>query len=208
MVGEGVLLECLQNPAVARILMINRRPYPLQHPRLQELLVPDFLHIESVASQLSGFDACFFCAGVTSVGKSEADYTRITYDTTLHFASTLAALNPQMTFIYVSGAGTDSTEQGRTMWARVKGRTENALTRLPFRQAYNFRPGFMQAMPGQRNLPTLYKIFAPLAPLLLKLLPNHASTLKQVAQAMIQCTTRGYPRQILEVRDIKTQATS
>jgi hypothetical protein len=140
MVGEGVLLTCLEHPAIAQVLLVSRKQYGLQHPKLKECIVPDFLHLDDVRSQLTGYDACFFCAGISSAGMSEANYTHITYDITLHFAGVLASLNPQMVFCYVSGALTDSSEKGSIMWARVKGRTENALTRLGFRSVYNFRP--------------------------------------------------------------------
>ena len=202
MVGEGVMLECLQHPAVDEVLLVSRRPYGASLPKMNECLVPDFMQLDSVADRLRGYDACFFCAGVSSVGKSEAEYTRITYDTTLHFAQTLAKLNPAMVFTYVSGMGTDSTEKGRSMWARVKGRTENALTRVGFKAEYNFRPGFMKAMPGQRNLPGLYKTLGWLYPVLRIVMPNSVSTLEDVGRAMIRCVTQGYPKPILEVRDI------
>lgn len=202
MVGEGVMLECAENPAVSGILLVSRKPYGALPSKVRELIVPDFMQVESAADQLSGYDACFFCAGVSSVGKSEAEYTRITYDTTLHFAQTLVKVNPGMVFVYVSGAGTDSTEKGRMMWARVKGRTENALTRVGFRAKYNFRPGFMKAMPGQKNLPGSYLAFAWLYPVLRVVAANYASTLKGVGRAMIRCAAEGYPKQILEVRDI------
>lgn len=206
MVGEGVLLECLENPAVAEVLMVNRRPLPRRHPKLKECLVPDFFDLDAVAGQLSGYDACFFCAGVSSVGKSEAEYTRVTCDLTLHFAETLAKLNPGMVFVYVSGAMTDSTEKGRTMWARVKGRTENALQRAGFRAAYSFRPGFMRATPGQQNLPLFYRLLAPLFLPVRLVLPNHVSTLRDVGVAMIRCVTDGYATPILEIRDINALA--
>ncbi|MGA7351144.1 MAG: NAD-dependent epimerase/dehydratase family protein, partial [Acidobacteriaceae bacterium] len=147
MVGEGVMLECLENPAVDEVLLVSRRPYGASFPKLKECIVPDFMQLDAAVDQLKGYDACFFCAGVSSIGKSEADYTRITYDTTLHFAETVARVNPKMVFVYVSGMGTDSTEKGRMMWARVKGRTENALSRVGFRAVYSFRPGFMRATP-------------------------------------------------------------
>jgi uncharacterized protein YbjT (DUF2867 family) len=202
MVGEGVMLECVANPAVGEILLVSRKSYGTLPPRVNELLVPDFMQVEQVAAQLAGYDACFFCAGVSSIGKSEAEYTRLTYDLTLHVGETLAKVNPGMVFVYVSGAGTDSTEKGRTMWARVKGRTENALTRLGFRAVYNFRPGFMKAMPGQKNLPWGYKAVAWLYPVLRRVAPNYASTLEGVGRAMIRCATEGYPKTVLEVRDI------
>jgi uncharacterized protein YbjT (DUF2867 family) len=202
MVGEGVLFECLENPAVEQVLMVNRRPYPMQHAKLKELIVPDFLKVETVADQLAGHDACFYCAGISSVGKSEEEYTRITYDTTLHFAQVLVGVQPNMVFIYVSGAGTDSTEQGKTMWARVKGRTENALGRCGFRAEYNFRPGFMKAYPGQKNLSVWYYPIAWLYPLARLIAPNWVSTLQQVGRAMIRATIDGAPKSVLEVKDI------
>jgi len=202
MVGEGVLFACLEDAAVEQVLMVNRRPYPMQHAKLKELIVPDFLKIETVADQLAGYDACFYCAGISSVGLSEADYTRITYDTTLHVAQVLAGIQPSMVFIYVSGAGTDSTEQGKTMWARVKGRTENALGRCGFRAEYNFRPGFMKAYPGQRNLKWGYYAIAWLYPLARLFAPNWVSTLQQVGRAMIRATIYGAPKTVLEVKDI------
>jgi hypothetical protein len=202
MVGEGVLFECLENSAVEQVLMVNRRPYPMQHAKLKELLVPDFLKIETVADQLAGCDACFYCAGISSVGLSEADYTRITYDTTLHVAQVLAGVQPNMVFIYVSGAGTDSTEQGKSMWARVKGRTENALGRCGFRAEYNFRPGFMKAYPGQRNLSFWYYPIAWMYPLARLVAPNWVSTMQQVGRAMIRATIYGASKTVLEVKDI------
>jgi uncharacterized protein YbjT (DUF2867 family) len=208
MVGEGVLFECLENPAVERVLLVNRKPYVATHTKLRECIVPDFLHLESVAAALTGYDACFFCAGVSSAGMSEADYTRVTYDVTLHFARTLAARNPQMVFDYVSGAYTDSSEQGRVMWARVKGRTENALMRCGFKHVYNFRPGFMRPTPGQKNIKWYFKPFGAVYPLLRLLLPNQISTLRDVSLAMINTVLIGYPKQILEIRDINALAKS
>jgi hypothetical protein len=205
MVGEGVLLTCLDDPGVEKVLSVSRRPCGITHAKLTELIVADFMQLEGVSVQLTGWDACFFCAGVSSVGMKEAEYTRITYDTTLHCAGELVRLNPQMTFIYVSGASTDSTEKGRIMWARVKGRTENALQRVGFARAFAFRPGFMKAVPGQRHLLSYYKWFAWLYPLL-RLSPNLASTLHDVAIAMLRCARDGYPKPILEVRDINELA--
>jgi len=206
MVGEGVMLACVENPTVDAILSVSRRSYGPLPPKVSECIVADFLELDAVASQLRGYDACFFCAGVSSVGKTEAEYTRITYDTTLHFARTLAALNPAMVFTYVSGAMTDSTEKGRVMWARVKGRTENALLNAGFRAAYNFRPGFMQAMPGQRNLPSWFKWIGWHFPIVRAVAPNHVSTLHDVGLAMIACATRGYSKPILEIKDINQLA--
>lgn len=199
-----MLFECLEHPAVDEVLLVSRRTYGASLAKVKECIVTDFMQLDGVTDQLRGYDACFFCAGVSSVGKSEAVYTRTTYDTTLHFAQTLVKVNPGMTFVYVSGAGTDSTEKGRMMWARVKGRTENALTRLGFRAEYNFRPGFMKAMPGQKNLPASYRAFAWLYVVLRLVAPNYASTLKDVGRAMIRCVAQGYPKTVLEVRDINT----
>ncbi|WP_266364323.1 NAD-dependent epimerase/dehydratase family protein [Tellurirhabdus rosea] len=206
MVGEGVMLECLAHPAVTEVLLLGRRPNGTTHPKLKECLVPDFLKLDGLEAQLSGYNACFFCAGVSSVGMNEADYTRLTYDTTLNVAQKLAALNPGMVFTYVSGAGTDSTEQGRVMWARVKGRTENALTRLPFRAVYNFRPGFIKALPEQRYTKSYYRYVGWLFPILDTLSPNLASTMQQLGQAMINSVLKGYPKSILEVKDFKELA--
>jgi uncharacterized protein YbjT (DUF2867 family) len=204
MVGEGVLLTCLDHPAVEQVLMVNRSSYPLEHPKLKELLLPDFMQAASVADQFSGYNACFFCAGISSVGLSEQQYTHITYDTTLSFAEALMSVAQQMTFIFVSGGSTDSTEQGKTMWARVKGRTENALARLGFAAEYNFRPGLMKPHPGQRNVKTIFRVMAWLYPLL-KFTP-YASTLRQVGLAMIHAALYGAPRQTLEVKDINALA--
>lgn len=202
MVGEGVLLECLSHPAVEQVLLVNRRPTGRDHPRLQEIIVADFFALEKIADRLAGYDACFFCAGVSSRGMSEADYTRITYDLTLHFARTLASLTPGMTFDYVSGSLTDSSEKGRVMWARVKGRTENALMRCGFRQVYNFRPGFMRPTPGQQNVQPYYKLIGWLYPVVHLTLPNLVNTMSEVGLAMINSVLVGYPKTILEIKDI------
>jgi len=205
MVGEGALLECLDHPAVERVLLVSRRPYGITHPKVKECLIPDFAKPEGHDGELSGYNACFFCAGVSSVGMSEADYTRITYDTTIAFAEKLVSLNPQMTFIYVSGTGTDSTEKSSIMWARVKGRTENALTRIGFKSAYNFRPGFMKPTSGQHNVKWFYGLFY--WPLRL-IVPSRISTMRQVGLAMIKAAAQGYPTQVLEVKDINSLGSS
>ena len=204
MVGEGVLLECLENAAVERVLIVNRKPYGMPHAKLQEILVKDFMKLEEIRDQLSGYDACFYCAGVSSLGKTEEEYTHVTYDVTMNFAKTLLAVNPGMVFIFVTGAGTDGTEKGKLMWARVKGRTENALTRLGFRGAYNFRPGFMKPMPGQKKLNKYFWLIGWVFPVVKALAPNHVSTLRDVAVAMIRCVTAGYEKQVLEIRDINS----
>ncbi len=207
MVGEGVLLECLAHPEVTAVLLVSRKHYEMNHPKLQEYLIPDFMKLDEFTAQLSGYDACFFCAGVSSIGMKEADYSRVTYDLTLHFAGTLAKLNPGMVFTYVSGSLTDSTEKGRIMWARVKGRTENALMKLPFKGVYNFRPGFMDPTPGQKSIKPAYKMIKVLSPVLRLFFPKRVLTLHQVGLAMIHCVLRGYPKQILEIGDIKMAAT-
>ena len=206
MVGEGVLLECLQNSAISEVLLVSRKHYNAEHPRLRQLIIPDFLQLKTFTAELTSYDACFYCAGISSAGVNEADYTHITYDITLHFANTLATLNPQMSFCFVSGAQTDSSEKGRIMWARVKGKTENALMKLPFKNIFCFRPGYMKPTPGQENLKGHYKIIGALFPLLHLLFPNHGSTLQQVGVAMINSILRDYPKQILEVKDIKSLA--
>ena len=208
MVGEGVLLECLQHPAIEQVLLVSRRPYGVPHPKVTECIVPDFLRIEDCISQLSGYDACFYCAGVSSRGMSEAEYTHVTYEITLHFARVLAGLNPQMIFDFVSGELTDSSEQGKLMWARVKGKTENELMRCGFRKVYNFRPGFMKPTAGQRNVKGYYRVIGGIYPLLHLLFPNHVSTLREVGLAMIHSVLKDYPRQVLEVKDIKALARS
>jgi uncharacterized protein YbjT (DUF2867 family) len=201
MVGEGVLLECLSNPEVAQILVINRKPGGVSHPKLREIVHADFFDLAPIQSQLTGYDACFFCLGVSSVGMEAALYKRLTYDLTLGVAQTLAQSNPEMTFCYVTGAGTDSTEQGRLAWARVKGATENALLRL-FRRAYMFRPGMMKASPGQKNLKLTYKSLAWIYPIGRVLYPAGFCTVQEVGQAMINAATKGHSKQILEVADI------
>jgi uncharacterized protein YbjT (DUF2867 family) len=204
MVGEGVLLECLDNPVVERVLSVSRRPTKQTHPKLSECLVPDFLEVSGVEAQLKGYDACFYCAGVSSVGMKEAEYTAATYDTPVHFAQTLARLNPGMVLVHVSGAQTDSSEHGKVMWARVKGKAENALARLPFKAVYNFRPGLMKPAPGQRHIKPTYKVLLVFYPLLTLFFP--AIPLRQVGLAMINCVRFGASKTVLEVEDIKAQA--
>lgn len=207
MVGEGVLLECLDHPDLAQVLVVNRRPGGVSHPKLREIIHGDFFDLMSIEPQLTGFDACFFCLGVSSVGMSKEEYRHITYDLTLNFAQLLAKSNPAMTFCYVTGAGTDSSEQGPTGWARVKGAAENALIRL-FKQAFMFRPGFMKPMPGQKNIKSGYKLILWLYPIGRALYPAKFCTLQEVAAAMIKVATQGCPKHILEVKDIVALAAS
>ncbi|KGE13447.1 NAD-dependent epimerase/dehydratase family protein [Sphingobacterium deserti] len=199
MVGEGVLFECLDNTAVSEVLVIGRKHCGLTHSKLKELIVKDFSEVKNQSDMLTQYDGCFFCAGVSSVGESEESFTKKTFDFVVPFASSLAEINPALTFIYVSGNRTDSTEKGKVMWARVKGRTENALMKLPFKGQYNFRPAIMTGSKGQKNVKMLYKIMGPLiAPFI------SAKTLKLsvVGKAMINAVSKGYPTQILEVDDI------
>jgi hypothetical protein len=202
MVGEGVLLECLQHPDVESILVINRRPCGVTHPKLKEIIHTDFFELSSIEPGLAGYNACFFCAGVSSVGMKEYEYTRITYDLTMNFARTLSKLNPDMTFCYVSGAGTDSSEKGRMMWARVKGKTENDLMKLRFKNVFAFRPAFMKAVKGQKNLPRFYKYIQLPYPVLHSLFPQYFGTLSDVGLAMIYCALAGSEKKVLEAKDI------
>ena len=206
MVGQGVLRECLLDPEVQQILSIVRTPSGQHHAKLHELIHSNFFDYSEIETQLTGFDACFFSLGVSSAGMDEAKYTHLTYDLTVSAATTLAKLNPQMTFIYVSGAGTDSTERGRSMWARIKGKTENDILKLSFRAAYMFRPGFIQPLHGIRSktrlYQTVYTVLNPILPLLKFTLPQYVTTTEQVGRAMLQVAKHGYPRRILESKDI------
>ena len=206
MVGQAVLLECERDPGVASVVALGRTPVAGEHPKLTNLIHTDLATYAGLDAQLTGFDACFYCLGVTSNGMSEADYTRMTYTWTVAAGETLSRLNPGMTFIYVSGSGTDSSEKGRSMWARVKGRTENALLRLPL-TAYMFRPGFIQPMDGiESKTPSyriFYKVLVPLMPLLHRALPNQVLTTREIGQAMLSVARHGYEKPILETRDIR-----
>lgn len=203
MVGEGVLMECLENPNVSEILSVSRKPSGKKHAKLKEYIVSDFLNIDPNDENLKGYDAVFFCAGISSIGMNEEDYTKITYDTTLHFAKAVLSQNPGMVFNYVSGAHTDKTESGKLMWARVKGRTENALKKLGFRGEYNFRPGFMKPVDGQENVKWFFKPIIWIFPIIL---PSKSLTLHEVGKAMINAVQKGYPTSVLEIKDIKNLA--
>jgi nucleoside-diphosphate-sugar epimerase len=206
MVGEGVLLECLQNNKVDSVLAVCRKPLDVSHPKLKILVGPDFFKIDEHSDQLKGFDACFYCAGVSSNGVSEENYIKITYDTTLHFAALVSRLNPQLVFNFISGYQTDSSESGKVMWARIKGKTENALMKMLPGKEFNFRPALMKPMPGQKHFygynKWMHKI---LYPILHFIFP--ACTMQEIAQAMINATTMGYEKPVLEVSDIKKLAT-
>jgi uncharacterized protein YbjT (DUF2867 family) len=208
MVGQGILRECLLDPDVHQILSIVRAPSTQHHPKLRELIHTDFFDYSAIESQLTGFDACFFALGVTSAGMDEAKYKHFTYDLTLAAATRLARPNPQMTFLYVSGAGTDSTERGRSMWARVKGKTENDLLKLPFHAAYMFRPGVIQPLHGIRSktklYQTFYTVFNPILPVLKSAFPQYITTTEQLGRAMLRVAKHGFPKPILESKDINT----
>jgi len=210
MVGQGVLRECLLSREVEEVITIGRTGTGQTNPKLQEIALKDLTNLTCIESQLSAFDACFFCLGVSSAGMNEQDYTRITYDLTVAVARTLLKLNPNMTFIYVSGTGTDSSEKGRSMWARVKGRTENEVLRMGFKAAYMFRPGFIQPMDGIKTKTPLYgfvyAVLGPLYPLLKALAPNYVTNTRQVGQAMIRAAALGAPKTLLENRDINALA--
>jgi uncharacterized protein YbjT (DUF2867 family) len=206
MVGQGVLRECLLDPEITAVLSIVRKSTGQQHEKLREIATQDFLDFSPLAADLTGFDACFFCLGVTSAGMSEESYRRITYDITLAAAHALVKLNPSMTFVYVSGAGTDSSERGRVMWARVKGQTENALLRLQFKAAYMFRPAVIVPLHGITSRTKLYRLLyaamGPLLPLLKPLMPNYFTTTEKLGRAMIIAAKQGAPKPVLETSDI------
>jgi uncharacterized protein YbjT (DUF2867 family) len=206
MVGQGVLRECLLDPDVESILAVVRNASLPQHDKLREIVHQDIYDLAAIEDTLSGYDACFFCLGVSSVGMKEETYRRVTYDLTVSVARTLANLNPTMTFIYVSGAGTDSTERGRLMWARVKGRTENALFEMRFKAVFLVRPGYVQLLNGIRTKTAWYGAFyavvRPFYPLLKTLVPNYVTTTECVGRAMLNVTKRGFPNPVLENRDI------
>jgi uncharacterized protein YbjT (DUF2867 family) len=206
MVGQGVLRECLLDPDVETVLAVGRSPTGQQHAKLREIVHDNFLDYSAIESQLTGFDACFFCLGVSSVGMGEERYRQLTYDITLAAATTLAKLNPGMVFIYATGAGTDSTEQGRVMWARVKGKTENDLLKLPFKAAYMFRPAGIQPLHGVKSktawVQAIYVAAAPLLSYLTRVAPKYMTTTEQVGRAMIKVARDGYPKPVLESADI------
>jgi uncharacterized protein YbjT (DUF2867 family) len=206
MVGQGVLRECLLDPGVERVLAVLRTTTEKRHEKLRELVVRDFLDFSPVESELAGYDACFFCVGITSAGMKEEDYRRITYDVTMAAAATLVRLNPGMTFVFVSGAGADSTESGRVMWARIKGKAENAILRMPFKASYVFRPGYIQPLQGIQSRTRIYRLLylaiAPLYPVLKALFPRHVTTTERIGRAMLAVARRGAPKRVLESADI------
>jgi uncharacterized protein YbjT (DUF2867 family) len=206
MVGQGCLRECLLDPGIESVLVVGRRPTGQQNAKLREIVHDNFLDFSAIEPQLTGFDACFFCLGVSSVGMSEERYRHLTYDITLAAATALSKLNPGMVFVYVTGRGTDSTEQGRLMWARVKGKTENDLLKLPFKAAYMFRPAGIQPLHGVRSktawVNAIYVVTSPLLSYLNRVAPSYMTTTEQVGRAMIKVTRDGYPKPVLESEDI------
>ena len=210
MIGQGVLRECLLDPGVQLVQTIGRTATGVQNPKLREIAQEDLWNYAPIEQKLSNFDACFFCLGIASAGMTEPDYERVTYGITIAAAETLCRLNPKMIFIYVSGASTDSSEKGRMMWARVKGKTENNLLHMPFASAYMFRPGFIEPAHGEISRTKLYRVLftlaKPLLPLLRRLFPNQILTTEQIARAMLNLATRPYPKHILEIQDIRAAA--
>jgi uncharacterized protein YbjT (DUF2867 family) len=207
MIGQGVLRECLSDSEVQLLQTVGRTATGMRQPKLREIVHQDLWHYQAIEPDLSGFDACFFCLGVSSAGMKEEEYERVTFGITIAAAETLCYLNPHMTFVYISGAGTDSTERGRSMWARIKGRTENALLQLPFAASYMFRPGFIEPLDGIRSKTPLYQalytLTKPLLPLLRRAFPDHVLTTRQIGQAMLTVARQGFPKRVLESRDIR-----
>ena len=206
MVGEGVLHECLNSDQVARVLVVGRRSCQVTHPKLTEVLTTDFFNLEAIQPSLRGYDATFFCLGVSSVGMKEPEYTRLTHTLTTNFATAVATENPGSVFCYISGAGTDSSEKGRSMWARVKGRTENDLQKMNFRKAYCFRPGYIHPIPGMKFTLPMYRYVDWAWPIFRTLFPNYCSTLQQIGRAMINTVSHGPEQHVLEVKDINKLA--
>lgn len=209
MIGKGVLLECIDDPRVESILVINRTPVDITHRKVKEVVISDFFKIDSISQHLNGYDACFFCLGVTSVGMNEADYSRLTHDLTVDFANKILEINPALTFCYVSGAGTDTTESGKSMWARVKGKTENDLFGMGFRKAYMFRPALIRPMRGIRSRTLWYNItytFIRPFSFILKRFPKYVSDTSSMGKAMINVGLYGYHKNILESEDINAVA--
>jgi hypothetical protein len=202
MVGEGVLHECINSPFIKNILIINRKALSINNPKVKELILTDFLNVSSIENQLIGYDACFFCMGSTSLGKSKDEYYKVSYSIPIMFGEVISKINPSMIFEYISGAGTDSSENGKIMWARVKGKTENDLMKLPFKRVFVFRPGYLHPTKGLNNTQAFYKYISWLYPTMRKLMPNQFTTLSELGQAMINSVIFPYSRQIIEIKDI------
>jgi uncharacterized protein YbjT (DUF2867 family) len=210
MVGKGVLLECLEDADVESVLLINRNPVDIEHPKLKEILVEDFHNLSIYRDVFDSYDACYFCLGISSFRMNERDYNKITYKITLHLAKLLSDINSDLSFCYVSGTGTDSSEKGKTMWARVKGKTENAILNLPFKSVYLFRPGYIQPMDGVKSKTALYNalytFMKPLYPLFKLIIPSKVTTSVNIGKAMIYTTLHGYDKNILYNKDINELA--
>jgi nucleoside-diphosphate-sugar epimerase len=202
MVGEGVLLVCLENPAISNVLIINRKSLGITHPKLKEIIHEDFHDLSPVAEQLAGYDACFFCLGVSSVGMKMDKYRKVTYDLTMHFGETVSRLNSGMVFIYLAGAGTDGTETGKVEWARIKGKTENDLRKLPFKRVYGYRPGFIKPYKGQKKAHAYYSFMNWFFPIGKKLSPDYFNTMEELALSMIRVSIQEYPKDTIYGRDI------
>ncbi|MDF1561181.1 MAG: hypothetical protein P1P83_13395 [Bacteroidales bacterium] len=202
MVGEGVLLVCLENPAISNVLIINRKPLGITHPKLKEIIHEDFHDLSPVAEHLAGYDACFFCLGVSSVGMKIGPYRKVTYDLTMHFGETVSPLNKDMVFIYVSGAGTDGTEQGKIEWARIKDKTENDLRKLPFKRVYGYRPGFIKPYKGQKKAHAFYTYINWFFPVGKMLSPDYFNTMEELGLSMIRLVRHDYPKETIYGRDI------
>lgn len=202
MVGEGVLLVCLENPNISKVLIINRRPLGITHPKLKEIIHEDFHDLSPVEEHLAGYDACFFCLGVSSVGMKMDPYRKVTYDLTMHFGKTVSRLNKDMLFIYVSGAGTDGTEKGKVEWARIKGKTENDLRKLPFKRVYGYRPGFIKPYKGQKKAHAFYTYINWFFPVGKKLSPDYFNTMEELGLSMIRLVTHDYAKETIYGKEI------
>lgn len=203
MIGEGVLMYALENPNITGVLMVNRRASPLKHPKLSELIVKDFTNLTAYSNLLTGYDGCFYCAGISSFGMGEQQYKHFTFYTTMMFAKELARLNPNMVFFYLSGVYADSSENGKIMWARIKGKTENALNELSFKAIYSFRPGFIMPLKAQKNVRLIYKGLRLIYPFVF---PNKTLTYEEILTALIRILILGYNKNILEIKDLKLVA--
>ncbi|KAA3602047.1 MAG: epimerase [Calditrichaeota bacterium] len=210
MVGKGILLECLENPNVETVLVVNRKTIGTKHEKLKEIIHKDFYNLEEIENELEDYNACYFSLGISSIGMSEEDYTKITYDLAINFAKTLLEKNKEMTFCYVSGAGTDSSEKGKTMWARVKGKTENAILAMPFKNSFAFRPAYIQPIGEVKSKTRLYdfgiQIAKHLYPILKVIFPNHTTTSQAIGKAMINVVLNGYEQRVIESKDINILA--
>ena len=202
MVGEGVLLVCLENPAISNVLIINRKPLGITHPKLKEIIHENFHDLSPVAAQLAGYDACFFCLGVSSVGMKMHKYRKVTYDLTMHFGETVSRINSDMVFIYLAGAGTDGAEKGKVDWARIKGKTENDLRKLPFKRVYGYRPGFIKPYKGQKKAHAFYNYINWFFPIGKKLSPDYFNTMEELALSMIRVSMHEYPKETVYGKDI------